>query len=47
MIAGSGEIRITVMVELCQNVLDGRRMPDEWALSVVVRIFKGKGDAMS
>ena len=34
-----------VMVELCQSVLDG--MPDEWALSVVVPIFRGKGDAMS
>ena len=47
MIAASGEIRIDVMVELCQSVLDGRGMPDEWALSVVVPIFKGKGDAMN
>ena len=39
MIAASGEIGIDVMVELCQGVLDGRRMPDEW----VLRIFKGKG----
>ena len=46
MIAASGEIRIGVMVELCQGVLDGRGMLDEWALSVVVPIFKGKGDAM-
>ena len=35
------------MVELCESVLDGGGMPDEWALSVVVPIFKGKGDAMS
>ena len=35
------------MVELCQSMLDGRGMPDEWALRVVVPIFKGKGDAMS
>ena len=35
------------MVELCQSVLDGRGMPDEWVLSVVVPIFKEKGDAMS
>ena len=28
-------------------MLDGRGMPDEWALSVVVPIFKGKGDAMN
>ena len=47
MIAASGEIGIGVMVELCQGVLDGRGMPDEWALSVVVPIFKGKGNAMS
>ena len=47
MIAASGEIRIGVMVELCQGVLDGRGMPHEWALSVGVPLFKGKGDAMS
>ena len=35
------------MVELCQGVLDGRRMPDDWSLSVVVPVFKGKGDAMN
>ena len=44
-ITASGEIGMDVMVELCQSLLDG--MPDEWALSVVVPIFRGKGDAMS
>ena len=29
MVAESGEIGIGVMVELCQDVLDGRGMPDE------------------
>ena len=47
MIAASGEIGIGVMVELCQGVLDGRGMLDEWVLSVVVPIFKGKWDAMN
>ena len=47
MIVASGEIGIGVMVELCQGVLDGRGMPDDWVLSVVVSIFKGKGDAMN
>ena len=42
MILASGEIGIGVMMELCQGVLDGRGMPDEWALRVVVPIFKGK-----
>ena len=47
MIVGSGEIGNGVMVELCQIVMDGRGMLDDWALSVVVSIFKGKGDAMN
>ena len=44
--AGPSEVSLE-MVELCQGVLNGRGMPDDWALSVVVPIFKGKGDAMS
>ena len=47
MLVASGEIGIDLMVELCQSMLDGRGIPDEWALSVVVPIFKGKGDAMN
>ena len=43
MIVASWEIRIGVMVELCQGVLDGRGMPVDLALSVVLPIFKGKG----
>ena len=27
-------------------MLDGRGMPDDWVLSVVVPIFKGKGNAI-
>ena len=47
MIVASGEIGVKVMMELCQNVLDGRGMPDDWKTSVIVPIFKGKGDVMS
>ena len=47
MIVASGEIGVKVMMELCQNVLDGRGMPDECKTSVIVPIFKGKGDVMS
>ena len=35
------------MMELCQHVLDGRGMPDEWKTSVIVPIFKRKGNVMS
>ena len=47
MIVAGSKIGVKVMIELCQCVLDGRRMPDEWKTSVIVPIFKGKGDVMS
>ena len=47
MIRASGEVGIKVMMALCQRVLDGRGMPNEWKTSVIVPIFKGKGDVMS
>ena len=31
------------MAEICQKVLDGLGMQAEWALCIVVPIFKGKG----
>ena len=44
MIAAIGEIGIGVMVELCQGVLDGKGMPDDWALRVLLyRFSRGKG----
>ena len=44
MISASEEVGVSVMVELCQRVIDGKEMPDEWQTSVLVPIFKGKGD---
>ena len=35
------------MIELCQQVLDGRGMPEDWKMSLVIPIFKGKGNLMS
>ena len=46
-IVASGEIGVKVMMELCQRVVDGGGMPDEWKTSVIVPIFKGKGNVMS
>ena len=43
-ISASGEVGISVMVKLCQRVLDGKGMQDEWEANVLVPIFKGKGD---
>ena len=47
MIVASGEIEVKVMMELCQGVLNGRGMHGKWKTSVIVPIFKGKGDVMS
>ena len=40
MIYASGEVGVSVMVELCQGVSDGKEMPDEWQTRVLVPIFK-------
>ena len=47
MVVASGEIGIQVMIELCQRVLDGLGIPAEWTTSILIPIFKGKGDAMA
>ena len=42
----SGKIGVRMMMELCQHVLGGRGMPDEWKTSVIVPIFNGRGDEL-
>ena len=44
MISAMGEVGVGVMMELCLHLLDGKGMPDEWQTSVLLPIFKGKGD---
>ena len=46
MIIASGMFGVGVMKKLCQRVLDGEGMSEEWKTSVVVPIFKGKGNVM-
>ena len=46
-IVASGETVVKVMMGLCQRVLDGRGMPDQWKTCVIVPIFKKKSDVMS
>ena len=46
-IVESSEIGVKAVMKLCQGVLDGRGMPDEWKTSVIVPIFKRKCDVMS
>ena len=46
MIMASVKFGVGVLKKLCQRVLDGKGMPEEWKTSVVVPIFKGKGDVI-
>ena len=46
MIIARGKSGVKVIKKLSQKVLDGKGMPEEWKKSVVVAIFKGKGDVM-
>ena len=39
MIVAGGRIAEEVMLQLCQQVLDGKGIPDEWKTSIVVPIF--------
>ena len=42
MINVSGKVGIDVMMKLCQRVLDGKGMLEDWKISVIVPICKGK-----
>ena len=44
MINSGGKIEIDVIIKLCQRVLDGKGMPEDWKTSVMVPIYKGYGD---
>ena len=46
MIIASGKFGVGVIKKLCQRVFDGKGMLEKWKISVVVPIFKGKGDVM-
>ena len=42
MIVASGKIGVKALVKLCQRVLDGKEISDDWKKSVVVPIYKVK-----
>ena len=43
-IDASGEVGIDVITEMANRVLDGKGIPDDWRHSVLVPLYKGKGD---
>ena len=40
-----GDVGIGLLTKLMNNLLKGDRMPDEWRKSVLIPIYKGKGDS--
>ena len=42
LMAASGGVGIQIMAERCQKVLYGFGKPEEWAISTVVSIIKGR-----
>ena len=47
MILASGDAVIRVLMKPYQRILDEKVMPEDWATSVAIPIFKGKGDIMN
>jgi len=47
MIKASSKIGEDVMMQLCQRVLNGNEIPHEWKTSIVLPIFREKGDVMN
>ena len=43
MIIASGQFGVRVIKKLCQRMLDGKGMPEEWKTSVVIPIIKERG----
>ena len=42
-----GELAIHFPARLFNKILEDERMPDEWRRSVLIPIFKNKGDVLS
>ena len=42
-----GEVGVVFLTRLFNNSLEGEKMPDEWRKSVLIPIFKNKGDMQS
>ena len=41
---GSGILGVEVMTKLCNKMLDGEGSPEDWKSTVLVPLYKGKGD---
>ena len=46
MLKASGEIGVEWLVDLCNSVIRERKIPEDWRRSVLVPVYKGKGDPL-
>lgn len=42
---GSGDVGTEAMLKICNGILHGENMPKDWMDSILIPIYKGKGDA--
>ena len=43
--ACSGDVGVEVLTSICNSILHGENMPQDWKDSLMVPLYKGKGDA--
>jgi predicted GNAT family acetyltransferase len=43
-IRGSADVGVEVLTKICNDMLDGGEMPEEWRNSTLVPLYKGKGN---
>ena len=46
MLKASGEVGVEWLTEKCKSVIRERKIPEDWKKSVILPIFKGKGDPL-
>ena len=44
LIVGSGDVGVKVLLDICNGIVSGQDMPDDWKESLLVPLYKGKGD---
>src|SRR5580698_8951249 len=46
MLTAAGDVGVQWMVDLCNAVVKEGKVPEDWSMSWIVSVYKGKGDAM-
>ena len=46
MLKGSGDTGVRLVVDLANNMIRNGIIPYDWEISFIIKIYKGKGDAL-